>query len=413
MGAEEQQGSQEPEPCEPKPKQAGQWTIDGGVLEDKIEENREPEGDILTYLDYFGLTENPTISRDFVHTELVNRLTKLIRSRERIRLLGEAGIGKSATIREIKTRLEQDPREKYIVVPIAFNRLVDYNSTHITKDGLATIGLYALKVVDEYFDKEQEKSKHKRKSIPDTEEDIVGLKKISDSIGLARRMLHLASYFEKALKSDYKIVVILDDADALQSFEDFNNLNDLIDMAYSTVISYKPAEEAASKQRACIREAGELFDEVKARQQKQAAFWRRTTSITIEGQPADVTLKILRGKISKREELLTDEAIAYGLMAAYCGKTPGADSLAAYTKFGLRPNQLLYNPSRIGYFLASCLETAYRRKVTVAPGCIDASIAERACRATIYNLAHFSMVDAPSLEDHLRELQLAREQKQL
>lgn len=378
-------------------KQKGQFTLDGKILSEEKEEP-EPQVDITTYLDFYGLKEDPTKGRDFVHTDLVDRMLGLIKAGRSIRLLGEAGIGKSATTRDLKTKLENDGNAKYIVATVGLHSLVDPNNRFITKGGLAALTLFVLDEFDSYF------GKHKKKSIPHTEEHVKALRSVSDTIDAPIRTYHLTKFFEKTTKAGYRVVIVLDDADALQNFENFDNLNYLVDRVHSAIICYKTAEERAARQRAIKKEDGEFHEETRARKQRQDAFWRRSFEITIPGQPADVVLQIMRGKLSKKEDLLTKEAQAYALMAAYSGRAPSADRMDAYVA-GLRPKQLLYNPGRIGAYLANCLEIGYRRQAKN----IDADIGEVACRKTIANLDAYGAVDRPSLQEHAEELKLAKE----
>lgn len=375
-----------------------------GPVAQKKNEEEEFEVDLTTYLKYFGLTEDPTQGRDYVHTYLVDRLVGLVKCRRSVRMLGEAGIGKTATIRELKDRLENDPEETYVVPVIQFRPLVDANDSHITRDGLASMSLYVLKELNKYFVK-----KHKKKMIAGTEENIRVLKDTKNrNIGPAVRTFYLEDLFEKISQKDIKIVIVLEDADSLQWFDNFDHLNYLTGLVHSVVFSYKPAEEKASKERSLMKTKDETDEERKARKQRKTAFWRRSSAVPIPGQPGDVLYRIMYGKISKRLDLLTDEAIAYGFKAAYSGRGPSADRIDAYMN-GLRPNQPLYNPDKAGHFLAHCLEIGYLKRVKIEPGCIDAKIAELACRKTIANLDAYDPIDLPNLETHMQELKFAKE----
>lgn len=394
---------------EKEPKQPKQFCLDlegqlAGHVVQKKEEEEEFEVDVTTYLKYFGLTEDPTQGRDYVHTPLVDRLVGLVKCRRSIRMLGEAGIGKTATIRELKERLEKDPEETYVVPVIQFRPLVDTNDRYITRDGLAALSLYVIKELNKYFIR-----KHKKQIMSGTEENIRVLRDTKNkNIGPAVRTFYLEDLFEKISQKDIKIVIVLEDADSLQWFDNFDHLNYLTSMVHSVIFSYKPSEEKASKEDSLKKGKDETNEERKARKQRKAAFWRRSSAVPIPGQPANVLYHIMYGKISKRIDLLTDEAIAYGFKAAYSDKAPSADKIDAYMN-GLRPNQPLYNPDKIGHFLAHCLEIGYLKRVEVAPGCIDARIAELACRKTIANLDAYDMVDLPTLDVHMEELKLAKE----
>jgi len=399
---------------EKEPTQLKQFSLDlegklAGPVVQKKDEEEEFEVDVTTYLRYFGLpeTEDPTQGRDYVHTSLVDRIIGLIKCKRNIRLLGEAGIGKTATIRELKERLGKDPKETYVVPVVQFKPLVDVNDTHITRDGLASLSLYVLKELNKYFIK-----KHRKQIIPGTEENIRVIKDYkSRGIGPAVRTFYLEDLFEKISQTDIKIVIVLEDADALQWFDNFDHLNYLTSLVHSVIFSYKPAGEKASKERSLIKNKDELEAERKSRKQQKAAFWRRSSAVPIPGQPGDVAYYIMYGKISKRIDLLTEEAVAYGFKAAFSDFAPPANKIDAYMN-GLRPNQPLYNPDKIGWFLAHCLEVGYLKRIKVESGCIGAEIAEFACRKTIANLDAYDPIDLPNLETHLKEVRLAKEKFQ-
>jgi len=374
-----------------------QVTFDGKPV--APEEDKAPEIDVLTYLKYWNLKEDPTKGRDFVHTDLVNLILERVDAGRSVRLLGDAGIGKSATTREVKALLEDRVREKYVVTTVPLNSLVDPNNRFITKGGLTAIGLYVLDEFELYFEK------HGRDEVllSKVAEHTKALRSTSESIDAPVRTYHLTRLFEKAKDAEYKFVIVLDDADALQNFDSFDNLNKIIDSIHSAILCYKQAEERASKQRATMREDNEIGDEQKARKQRLDAFLRRSSSIPILGQPAKVVQQIVHGKLSKRADIFSDDALAYGLMAAYSSRAPPANSLGAYIA-GLRPEQPLYNPGKIATYLVLALEEGCRRQVKQ----IGPDIAELAYRRTVANLDVHGIIDVPSLDEHLQEFRLAK-----
>jgi len=383
-----------------KAKQEGQVTFDGDLLEERLKSNSdEALIDPETLLEYFGLKEVPTKGRDFINTYIVDRAYKFIKNGVSVRLLGDAGIGKSATIRALKAKLLADCDKNYIVPVIEFRPLVDPNERFITRDGLRAIGLHIVKELNNHY-----RRQHKRWPFGYLDEHRAALKKGEKEMGPATRSYWLEDMFEKLKEKDMRFVIMYENSDSLQWFTNYELLNWVGEQVHAVLYSHKPSEERASQKRAMMKEKDELHEEVKARRQQQKAYLRRSKQITIPGQPGDVLLQIMHGKMSKKLDLLTNEAIAWGFKAAYCGRAPSGIRLDVYID-GLKPNQLLYNPDKAGHFLEYCLELGCAKGVEVKQGCIDASIAKVACVNTIKNLDFYDAVDAPGLDTHAKEFE--------
>jgi len=365
-----------------------------------------PEGDTVNYLDYWGLTENPLNSRDFVHTEKVIDIINYIKAGNSIKVLGPAGIGKSAVMREAKATLEEKIDEKYVFTVVGFNWLVDSTNTALTRDGMIALAHY----VDAAFKTRFKKLKDKgiNEDYPTASyKHLEFILSNSDNIGPAVRFFHLQELFKKIKADGFKPVVVFDDADPVpQYFDNYDNLNSITELSHSTVFCYKYSEKAAGAQNATRPQNDETHTELAARRDRLEAFLRRSVEVVIEGQTAYNTLKIIRGKLGKRD-LLTDEALACGLKVAECGTKSQQTSLQTWSDGKNIAGCLLYNPGKIGMFLSYCLELACKQSWPKNKK-IDTEIAAEAYRKTLINSSGYVPLDSSIIARHLEEIKKAR-----
>jgi hypothetical protein len=363
------------------------------------------EGDIAAFLQYWGLKENPAVGRDFVHTDLVDRIVDEVKANQGIWLLGEAGAGKSATMREVRDKLYKLDNG-YIATIVKFNWLVDQQTkTRITHGGLISLGYDLIDELDAFFKHQQDAGK--KDSWPTASgEHRRWLKEQADKLTEQERFYHLRKLFGKLKIDGYKPVIVLDDADSLQYFTDFNNLNDLMDMSQSAIFCCKPSVEKALQYEAVHKDENQTHTQLAADRERLVAFLRRCTKVYVRGQLPTTMLRIVRGKLSKRDNIITDEALAWGFAAAYCEDKSKSRTIDDFSTEAVVSNQntMLYNPHIVGIFLKNCLVIGADREAKK----IDTDIAREAYRETITGLRTYDRVDKVDIETHLEEIQKAR-----
>jgi Cdc6-like AAA superfamily ATPase len=362
------------------------------------------EGEVADFLQFYGLTENPAQGRDFVRTGLAERIVEEVKAKQSVRLLGEAGSGKSALMREVKSILE-GLDQRYVVTYAKFNWLIDKQTQDcLSHGGLIALGNYFVKAFDEYF-----KSTDGKESWPtNTHDNKQGLTDPSNKFQDAVRFFHLQELFEKLKKENYRPVIMLDDADTLQNFEDFDSLDDIIDMSTSTIFCYKPFEEKAMKRNVLRKDDDQTHTELAAQRQRLEAFLRRSIDVYVTGVPATTLLKIMYGKLDKKTDLLTDDALAYGFSAAYSGESARSTALEAFASNIACSGKTskLYNPGRIGIFLRNCLIFGKEKKSKI----IDKKIASMAYEKTDTGLRSYKKIEDIDIEPFLKDV-LAAKQK--
>jgi len=358
-----------------------------------------PEGEISKILSYWGLKEIPTKSRDFVHSEKVLQMIEEVKAGQNIRLLGEAGVGKSATLRELKVCLEEKIDDKYLVVPVELPWLVGKLQKYLTHEGFAVLCRELCDALDDYS--------KRGGSLP---VGTGGLKsKIDESINKVsepERYYYLRKLCEKARDDGIKIVVTIDDCDPLQHFDDFNNVNSLADLVHSIVFAYKPSEEKAMMRKG--KREDQTITELSAQKERLEAFLRRSSPINLEGQTALATWKIARGKIGKKTDLLTDAAWAYGFAAAYCGESQSGQTLDFYApkEKNISDSVLFFNPDRIGYFIWHCLVLGYNKKVKQ----IGEDIAKEAYHLALKGKREYARIDVKNIAVYSNEYLRAKKE---
>lgn len=377
---------------------------------------RIPEGEVPEFLKFYGLKEDPAISRDFTRTELVDRVVAEVQAGQSLRILGVAGIGKSALMREIKSELH-NLNQNYVPTLVKFEWLVDHTQTRIDRDGLIALGHYVVDDYNNFFKQQQQKhrelSKKEQKKVKRddwptrTKENRDALQSLSNKIGVGTRFFHFQKLFEKLENDDYKTVILLDDADALQYFTKFNCLDDLIDISHSVIFCYKPAQERDLVRKSFHKEEDQTHTELTAQRERLEAFLRRSLDVKMQGQTATTTLKIVRGKLNKQKNVILDEALAYGFLAAYCAEIkPKTMALEYYGKEATPLNKptKLYNPGKIGIFLSRCVRLGFEQKEKP----IEVDIAKKAYTETALGFRPYEKVSDVDVSEPLAEIVAAR-----
>ncbi|HLE07407.1 MAG TPA: ATP-binding protein [archaeon] len=318
----------------------------------------------VRYLDFYGLKTDPTKARVVISTEHAEDVFDLIKAEKSVRLVAEAGTGKTTILREVKKKLVEEFDGRLLVPIIPFDALPDTSThTYIGRGGITVIGRYIVREL-----------KKSTGGIPGKiSDDVAALRRSGRDVSAQEKSDHIHQILEKIREPpiEREIAIFFDDADSLASVEDLNTLGEFIDNCYATVFAMKPSVGSEIKGRDPIEE--------KVLREKSQAFLRRTQEYTINGYPVKVLMEIVEryvSQIKRKERRLVEDAplfpfnnkaLAIGLGVAYTMKEDGEGAK-------------LYKPDRFLDFLSQCLQIGYHTKT----GLIEPGIAKKAAQKTAY-----------------------------
>lgn len=324
-------------------------------------------------LGFYGLNEDPIKSKDFIHTKFVDGVVESIIAGRSIRLLGAAGMGKSATTRAIQATLREksDPKSKMYMVPIidTLDDIIDVTKYCITHHGLIALGQYIIDEFDNYFEKQKDLGNESIGYPPKTRDLRERIVRPGDSLGAPERWKDLKKLLQIIKETDnFKVVILYDDTDKFEFFDDWNGFNSVSDRVHSVVYGFKESENEILQERDKRKNSAKSPKQKEGEKDRLYAFLRRSREVPIPGQEIEDMLHIVRGKLEKKDiEIITPAGIAEGLRVSYIRGT----------------NPAQFNPGIMGFYLSNCVRIGYELREKP----IGTRTAEKAAKDTKSNFS--------------------------